>query len=83
MLGLIGLTRPDGILLGGVLLFHHGLKNHGFPWRVILTALVLFSPWLLSSSFYFGSFVPNTLAAKMAQGSSGGWEATLPGAIEA
>ena len=81
MLGLIGLTRPDGILLGGVLLFHHGLKNHGFPWRVILTALVLFSPWLLFSSFYFGSFVPNTLAAKMAQGSSGGWEATLPGAF--
>ena len=32
-LGLMGLTRPDGILLSGVLLFHHGLRNRCFPWR--------------------------------------------------
>ena len=80
-LGLMGLTRPDGILLSGVLLFHHGLRNRCFPWRAILTALILFVPWLLFSALYFGSLVPNTLAAKMAQGSSGGWEATLPGSF--
>ena len=80
-LGLIGLTCPDGIPLGEVLLFHHGLQNHGFPWRVILTALLLFSPWPLFSSLYFGSFVPNSLAAEMAQGSSDGRETTLPEAF--
>ena len=80
-MGLIGLTRPDGVLLSGVLLLHHGLKNRVFPWRAILTALILFSPWLIFSALYFGSLVPNTLSAKMAQGSSGGWETTLPGAF--
>ena len=80
-LGLMGLTRPDGILLSGLLLFHHGLKNRVFPWRAILVALILIVPWLLFSALYFGSLVPNTLAAKMAQGSSGGWETTLPEAF--
>ena len=80
-LGLMGLTRPDGILLGGVLLLYHWLRNRGFPWRAILTALILLVPWLLFSALYFGSLVPNTLAAKMAQGSSGFWEATLPGSF--
>ncbi len=80
-LGLMGLTRPDALLLGGVLLFHHGLRNRCLPWRAILIVLILFSPWLLFSAVYFGSLVPNTLAAKMAQGSSGGWQTTLPGAF--
>ena len=80
-LGLMGLTRPDGVLLGGVLLFHHGLRNRGFPRRAMLTALILFVPWLLFSALYFGSLVPNTLAAKIAQGSSGAWETALPGAF--
>lgn len=80
-IGLIGLTRPDSLVLAVLLLLHRGLRIRGLPWRTILAALVVWIPWLLYSTFQLGSPLPNTLFAKMAQGSSGAWEATAPGAL--
>lgn len=70
MAALAVLTRPDGFLLGGILLLDY-LSQPGkapFPWLagLIFTGLVL--PWFVFAWGYFGTPLPATLAAKQHQG---------------
>jgi hypothetical protein len=66
---LVLLTRPDGLLLVGPLIVDlvvRQLRQRRFPWgeAALFTAMVV--PWALFATFYFGSPVPHSLAAKIA-----------------
>lgn len=67
------LNRPDSILVPFLLLAHYLWSKRKFPMGPFLFILVLTLPWFLFSKFYFGSFTPNTLSAKIAQGKGGTW----------
>jgi hypothetical protein len=79
--GLAFLTRWDGVLVIGVLLFAGMLeawvlqeKREHFPWA-LLVALCVIVPWLAYSQVTFGSIFPNTFFAKAGQG----WKEGLGG----
>jgi hypothetical protein len=62
------LIRPDGILVGVTVGLHWLITKRRVPWRALGLALLLSLPWLLFAWAYYGSPVPNTLAAKTTQG---------------
>jgi hypothetical protein len=74
VLGLLVLTRGEGILLGAVLLADH-LSRRGN--RLPLGALAAFGmpllPHFVFTYRYYGELLPDTLTAKIAQGRSGLW----------
>lgn len=62
--GVATLIRPDGVILAVVLGAHYVLIQRRIPLREIGIFVLLLAPWLLFSVSYFGTFLPNTLAAK-------------------
>jgi hypothetical protein len=62
------LTRPDGILMGGVLALTYLFRRRRAPWRSLALYAGLVLPWFLFAWVYFGSPLPATLAAKQHQG---------------
>jgi arabinofuranosyltransferase len=83
-LGILVLARPDGIILAALILVRYLWLKKRIPWRdgLIMTAIV--TCWLVFSWIYFGSPVPQSLSAKMAQGASGLWQSGimfLPGLL--
>ena len=79
--GLAVLARPDAALAVAALAAPRvltALRRGGapLPWRALLVgAGLVVGPWLLWSWWQFGELLPNTLAAKQAQGASGAWQA--------
>ncbi|MBV9789593.1 MAG: hypothetical protein JOZ51_15510, partial [Chloroflexi bacterium] len=82
MLGLLFLTRGEGILVFGLLLMLAALqgwttrKTSGSNWisGVLMLGLGFAAPvavWIVYAQSTFGSILPNTLAAKQAQGQNG------------
>lgn len=71
-LGLLTLTRPDGVVLLGVLLvvLGGGLRRR---LRLLVLFLAVQVPWLAYSWLVLGSPVPDTLLIKTGQGPWGGW----------
>ncbi|MCB0340273.1 MAG: hypothetical protein KDD53_11745, partial [Bdellovibrionales bacterium] len=68
------LLRPDAILAATGIFIHYLLTNRKLPPLSVLAIFLL--PLLLWAAFaflYFGSIVPNTLGAKLAQTASGRW----------
>lgn len=75
------LTRPDGILVAGILGLDYSLREvilprlrrsptpPGIPWGAMMLFTIILLAWGLFGWLYFGSPVPVTLAAKQAQGS--------------
>jgi hypothetical protein len=68
------LTRPDGIALIAVLTAHYIIVNKRFPLYPFLLFVLLLLPWIIFGFFYFGSPVPETVSAKVAQGQSSIWQ---------
>jgi hypothetical protein len=64
------LIRPDGVLVGVTVGLHWLITKRRVPWRALGLALLLSLPWVLFAWGYYGSPVPNTLAAKVTQGLS-------------
>jgi len=62
------LIRPDGLLAGLVVGVHWLATQRRVPWRALALALLLTLPWVLFAWGYYGSPLPNTLAAKITQG---------------
>jgi hypothetical protein len=58
------LTRPDAILLPVLFMLYELMSRRRFPWRALLIFLMVVGPWLIFSQLYFGSVVPNSIAAK-------------------
>ncbi len=77
-LGFAGLmwSRPDGFIFGGALVAGFALfswrRNPAFPWRSIgpwlaragAIGTAIYLPWFLWAWAYYGSPIPNTIAAK-------------------
>lgn len=66
MATLATVTRPEGAfvlaLVGIAVIAHH---PHRW-WHYALVSLSLIGPWVVFGTIYFGSFIPNTIAAKTA-----------------
>ncbi len=62
------LLRPDGLLAGLVVGLHWLATQRRVPWRVLGFGLLLALPWVIFAWAYYGSPLPNTLAAKISQG---------------
>ncbi len=62
------LLRPDGLLAGLVVGLHWLVTRRRVPWRALALGLLVALPWVLFAWAYYGSPLPNTLAAKISQG---------------
>ncbi|MGH9463695.1 MAG: hypothetical protein ACRD1X_21035, partial [Vicinamibacteria bacterium] len=71
LLGLAFLTRAEGVLPTLVLASHFLVVNKRFPWRLLLACVAVAGPWVAYSFHAFGSPLPATLQAKLAQMESG------------
>ncbi|MFT7485499.1 MAG: hypothetical protein ACI9F9_001349 [Candidatus Paceibacteria bacterium] len=69
LLGLIACTRYDGVIAVGLVLLYRWLLTKKPPLREALIAGGLLGSWLLFAQLYFGSPLPNTLGAKIADSS--------------
>jgi hypothetical protein len=58
------LARPDTALLLGPVWLSLLLARRAIPWREGLLTVVLLAPWLIFSTWYFGSPLTNSIAAK-------------------
>jgi hypothetical protein len=77
-IGLTALVRLDTLLFGGLLLLDRVLRigrprvgspcgpRLRLPWREAAVAAGCLAPWLLFAGLYYGSVVPNSVAAKFA-----------------
>jgi Gpi18-like mannosyltransferase len=63
---LAALTRPEGGILLILVLLSIAFRSERQFIRCFLTASGLLLPWILFATFYFGSPIPNTIAAKQA-----------------
>jgi hypothetical protein len=74
VLGLLVLTRGEGILLAAVLLVDHvGRRGDRFPLGALAAFVAPLAPHFLFTYHYYGALLPSTLTAKTAQGRSGLW----------
>lgn len=67
MAGLVALARPDGALVGMVLVAHSVLTRKAAPWRELVLYAAIVAPWYLFAWVYYGSPLPVTLGAKQHQ----------------
>jgi hypothetical protein len=70
---LAALTRPDGVQVVGVVLVTMALRRRRLPWRETLIAGAVLLPFLAVAWHAYGSPLPSTLQAKLAQRDSGLW----------
>ncbi|MFZ2523635.1 MAG: hypothetical protein WAW92_04590 [Minisyncoccia bacterium] len=65
LLSLVLLTRPDAGLIA-ILTFIYWWQRNGFQnaFRYTLTTIAVALPWLVFSTIYFGSFIPQSLLTK-------------------
>jgi hypothetical protein len=74
LLGFAALTRPDAVLFGCAILVHHVWKAKRFPNpKIFLVFFAVIFPWLVFSYLYFGTLLPQTLGAKLAQTDTARW----------
>lgn len=70
-LGLLTITRTEGVLFFGVFLLF--IPSKQLKWQSIAIYCLTIAPWHLFSWIYLGSFIPDTLFIKKAQVSWSGW----------
>jgi arabinofuranosyltransferase len=76
------LVRPDALLAVVVVGLHSILVRRRIPYLEAMTLAAVLAPFLLAAWWYYGSPLPGTLGAKMAQGASGMWMPFYQGAME-
>ena len=69
LVALAFLTRYDAALFAILLFAILTVRDKRVPWKPGGVALVLVIPWLVFAWIYFGSFLPNTLQAKLGESS--------------
>lgn len=82
LVGLAFLTRGEGVLMGIPLLIHYIFRQKRLPFNMAAGFLFIMLPWFIFSLYTFGSPLPSTLSAKIAQGESGLWPLFLRGTKE-
>lgn len=73
------LVRPDAIIAAAVLGVYLWISTGKFPLKEALTGFAILVPFILSGWVYYGSPLPDTLAARQAQGASGNWPLFVQG----
>lgn len=81
-LALAFLTRGEGVLAAFVLYTHFIIVHQKFPWRAALAFSAVLIPWVIYALVTFGSPLPSTLPAKIAQMQSGYWAPFLRTSLE-
>ncbi len=76
------LSRPDSALAAIVLTLNYLWTKRKLPVREMLLAALIITPFLVASYFYYGSLLPTTLGAKIAQGKSGQFASFTLGILE-
>lgn len=71
--GVLGLVRGEGLLLVLVLAAQLWLRDRRAPVRFAAAAVVPLAAWAAYAAALFGTPLPGTLTAKIAQGRSGFW----------
>jgi hypothetical protein len=71
--GAAALTRPDGVLVVLVILAVVAWRRRRLPWQEAAVALAVLLPFALLAWRAYGSPLPSTLPAKLAQRDSGLW----------
>lgn len=82
LLALAVLTRMDSLVAVGVLGLHYLVTQRRLPWREGALAGAIWLPFMLLSWAYYGSLLPGTLDAKLAQRDSGLWAPFATGLFE-
>jgi arabinofuranosyltransferase len=59
-------TRPEGIGVLAIVIAVSLIDRARHLWRIVIPPLVMLGSWLIFSSLYFGSLLPNSLPAKSA-----------------
>lgn len=80
-LALAYLTRGEGALAALVLAVHSMVVNRRIPWRAGVAFGAAVAPWTAFAYMTFGSSLPSTLQAKMAQMHSGFFSPFVPTAV--
>jgi hypothetical protein len=89
-------TRPDGVMAAGVLLVYDIVSRwraaaaqstrlplaQWLPWRELLVGAIVLLPFIGVAWYAYGSPLPSTMAAKMAQRDSGLWPTFGRGLID-
>lgn len=70
---LVAVTRPDGVLAIAVVLVTMAVRRRRLPWREAAVAVLVLVPFLGLAWYAYGSPLPSTLQAKLAQRDSGLW----------
>jgi len=64
-LGLLTLTRYDGVLLAIIIGGDYLIQQKKLPWKEGLIFIGILAPWLIYSQIHFHAILPSTLQAKM------------------
>ena len=71
-IGLSVLARFDSVLFAGIIFLHYIYKKRKLPPpKTMAGFLIVILPWFIFSKFYFNSFFPTTIAAKLSQNKLG------------
>lgn len=62
---LSAITRIDGLSVVLVIILFTMLEKKLFAFRILIMPLLLFVAWLIFLQIYFGSFLPNSMLAKL------------------
>ncbi len=81
LLALATLVRPDGALALGAAGLHYVITRRRFPLREAAVVAAALGPALIAATIAYGTPLPNTLDAKIAQGDIGWGEPFLPQAL--
>jgi hypothetical protein len=65
--GLCALTRPDGLLVGAVILSHFLISKRKLPIKIASVFVATLLPWIIFSLLRFGSPLPQSLISKRMQ----------------
>jgi 4-amino-4-deoxy-L-arabinose transferase-like glycosyltransferase len=73
---LAAVTRGDGVLVGAAVAvvfvaIHRSVSPRRWPWRAVGLYALVVAPWYIFAWLYFGTPLPATLGAKVAQGRPG------------
>lgn len=71
--GIFALVRPEGIILVPITALREWFVSRKLSKKGPLVAIAVTLPWYLFSFFYFGSFLPSSMANKLSQTDSGLW----------
>lgn len=73
VLGILVLTRPDGMLMVGLKWFKKLIFQKSYSIKGLLIVLIILAPWLIFSLYKFHQIFPDTFSQKVWQGHSGYW----------